>query len=273
MSLPLVAAALGLIFHFGGQEVRRFERHAADGIRSNLAGEAAEVTVRTTFASLVGGPLGELDSARITARGFSCPSLPFFTEPNRSKAGRIRTLSLDLRDFDLAGLHVDSLEGEIPDCGFDYSAAIRHRGFYVSRSGEGAAIVRVSQEALSAFARKRFPMMESLTVRIDKDKVFVDGSGRFFLAKAEFSVIAGLEVRAGCRLVLATPRIFLDGRRADAATTQLLSRLFDPVVDLDRDLGLHGAMTVERLKLRDGVLEASGPFRLPERPDGWVRAN
>jgi hypothetical protein len=266
MSLPLVAAAFGLLIHIGGGEVRGFEGRAAQFIKSTLSGEQAKVSVKTSFASLFGGPFGELDKVRIAASDFSCPSLPLFAEPDRSKVGRIRELSLSLTDFELAGLRVSRLEAVIPGCRYDHAAAVGRRGFHVSRSGTGTAKVWIDEGALAEYARKKFPMIGKLAVKIDKDKLFVDGSAQLVLAKTEFSVIAGLAVQNGSQLVLTTPRVFLDGRRSDGPAVVFLESLFDPVIDLDEDLGLFGAMTIESMRLRGGVLEVSGAFHLPARP-------
>jgi hypothetical protein len=268
MSIPLVAAALGLIFHFGGLEVHRFERLAADDLRSRVSGDSAQVSVRTTFSSLLGGPLGELDEVTVTARDFSCAQLPLFVESQRSRVGRIRLLRLDLRDFELAGLRVQHLVAEIPDCRFDYAAAVRHHRFIITASGSGDARVWVSQEAIAAFAPHKLPMLRDVTVRVDKDKVFVEGSGKVLFLDTQFSVIAGLEVVGGRQFVLASPHVFFGAHATNADAGRAVVSALTPLIDLDKDLGLHGALEVVGLRLRDGVIEAWGTATLPVLPDG-----
>ena len=43
--------------------------------------------------------------------------------------------------------------------------------------------------------------------------------------------------------------------------------LLNPVVDLDRDLGLHGAIDVQGLRLEHNVLRVWGAARIPKRPE------
>lgn len=143
MSIPLVAAALGLIFHFGGLEVRRFERLAAEDLRTRISGDSARVSVKTSFAGLLDGPLGDLDEVTVTARDFSCSQLPLYVDPKRSRAGRIHRLKLDLRDFELAGLRVRELTADIPDCRFDYAAAVGKHRFILTGSGGGKRMCRL----------------------------------------------------------------------------------------------------------------------------------
>lgn len=266
MSLPLLAAGLGLIFHFGGQQVRRFERLAAEDLRTVLSGPAATVSVKTSFSSLVGGPLGEMETVTVAASDFICERLPLFTDPRLSRVGAIRELRLDLKNFRIAGLDVASLEASFPNCRFDYGLALHGHRFRLSRSGTGEGRVRILEDALGPYIVRKYKEVAVASVRIEKDKIFVDGTGEFLMVRTQFSVIAALEVGGGTKLVLAHPRVFFDGRRADPGLAAVLLRALNPVVDLDRDLGLFGAMRVAGLSLRDGVLEAWGPACVPVRP-------
>jgi hypothetical protein len=58
--------------------------------------------------------------------------------------------------------------------------------------------------------------------------------------------------------------MILNGRVADSTGAANLVGLFNPILDLDRDLGLNGAVAVDRLELRGGVLKAFGTVKIPE---------
>jgi hypothetical protein len=264
MTLWLVAA-LGIGFHFGGEEVRRFERLAADDIRSRLERVDGDLSVRARVDP-IGALLGRVRSATIRGSRFSTVGLPLFTEPNRPTSGQLGELRLELEEFDLSGLRVQRLDAVIPNCRFDLGLALREQKIRLSQSGEGWGSVTVREVDLERFVLRKFREIKEVKVRIDRDKVFVEGIGEFLVVRTEFWVVANLKVEDGRRLVLDGARILFDGARADPISSEALLKALNPVLDLDRDLGLHGAVDVQRLSLRDGLLTAWGRTRIPNLP-------
>ena len=260
----LVAA--GLLIGLGNREVRRFERDAAKEILSKLSGPEAKVTVRAHLNGLVAGPLGDLRQVVIRASNFTTEGMPLFTEPERSKKGFIRELRIELDDFELAGLRIAHLEASIPDCRFDYALAVGKRVMRLSRSGLGTGTVRVRQDDLGAYILRKFPEIKNVRVRIEKDRAFVEGSGEFLIVKTNFYMIARLEPRNGVELVLTDAHVFFDGLSADEESKRVLLKTLNPVIDLDKDLHLFGAIHIEGLMLEEGLLEAWGGTRIPDRP-------
>jgi hypothetical protein len=262
---PLIALAIGI----GGlsairEEVRRFERDAATDISAKLQGVHREVAVRAKV-----GPeaaFGDIHSVRIEARRFTTHGLPLFTEPQRSRKGLVRTLHLDLREFELSGLGIRRLQATLSDSRFDFSLAMRKRQIRLSHSGTGPAEVVVDAEALRRFILGKYPEIKSAMVTIDRDKVIVEGYGEFLLLSANFWIAARLEVGEGSQVNLTFPRILIDGRVADPVAGETLVRALNPIVDLDRDLDLHGALRLDRVQLRDGLLRAWGSLRIPDLP-------
>jgi hypothetical protein len=264
--LTLTVAGAALLFGLGGAEVRRFERIAAEDIRSKLDGESRLVSVQARLNGLLGGPLGDLSEVTIRASRFSTDALPLFTEPDRSKRGVVRKLRIVLDDFVLAGLRVEHLEAEIPDCRFDYGLAVRRRQIRLSRSGLGTGRVRVLEKDLEAYILRRFKEIKRVSVRLDKERVFVEGYGQFLIVQSEFFVIAKLAPTGGDKLVLSEARvIFPSGPTGEDAKQAILAAL-NPVVDLNRDLHLHGAIHLRGLRIAGGALEAWGETRIPDRP-------
>lgn len=267
MSLtPLaILAGFGLLFGLGNGEIRRFERDAATDLKSQLTGQNMNVSVRAELNGLA-GLWGDLRSGTIRASDFSTDGLPLFTEPQRRKNGRLGLLRLDLREFVLSGLRVERLEAEIPGCRYDFDLAFRHRKIRLSRSGVGTGTVVLREKDLEDFILRKFSEIKRVSVRIDKDRVFVDGYGEFLIAKTNFTVIAGLQAFEGTKLLLTDAKIYFDWRRADEPASKALLDTLNPVVDLRKDLGLYDAVTVERIRLRDGRLQAWGATRIPIRP-------
>jgi len=136
----------------------------------------------------------------------------------------------------------------------------------LSKSGSGSGTVRVAARDLESFILKKFHDIQSVEVRIAGGKIHVNGSGDFLLIHTNFTVTANLEPLTGSKLVLANADILFDGRPADDLSRKALLQTLNPVVDLNRDLKLYGAIDVKSVRLLEGVLEASGDTRIPDKP-------
>ncbi|MDR3690181.1 MAG: hypothetical protein P4L46_12430 [Fimbriimonas sp.] len=260
----LILGILGGLIHVSNEQVHLFEKHAATDIAQRLDGPNRRVEVKANV-----GPealWGDIHSVAIHASGFRASGLPFFTEPKRSQRGLVRDLQIDLTDFSLGKLHVQKMQAEIPDCHFDFPLAVNHRKIRLSRSGVGHGEVVVGQDDLEQFVLAKYHEIRRVSVKIDKDKIFIDGTGEFLIFKASFTVIARLECIDGNTLHLTHARVLIDGLPADEGVRKVLLDVLDPVVDVDRDLDLHGAIRVQGLTLRDGQLRAEGVAVIPDAP-------
>lgn len=262
-------AGLGLLFGVGKTEIRKFERRAEADILSKLSGYARQVRVSTELNGF-GAAFGDVRRATIRASDFSTEQLPLFTEPWRSQYGKIRELRLELSDFVLAGLRVSKLEAVIPDCRFDLALALSKGHVRLSRSGVGTGRVEVLERDLADFIVKSVREVKSCTVRVLQDKVWVEGFGEFVIAKTNFQVIASLGIESGTKLILTDAKIYFDWRRVDEMSRKVLLDALNPVVDLAKDLHLYDAVQVESVRLRNGVLVATGRTKIPISPESAI---
>lgn len=263
---PLLPFALfGIGLGIGSAEIDKFERAAAAEISAKLTGENRIVNVDAVPDGLAVA-WGALDRATITATDFSLTELPFFTEPERSQSGRIHLLQLRMTDFDLRGLHIDELSADIPDCRYDFGLAKSQQIFRLSRSGIGTGSVKILEQDLADYIVKKYAEIKSAKVKVYNDVVWVEGYGEFLIIKTDFAIIAKLKAVEGTQLELTNAKIYFDWVRADEASANLLLRILNPVVDLDKDLGLYDAISVDKIRLRDGFVLASGPTKIPTRP-------
>jgi hypothetical protein len=264
--IPFLLGLFGSLFYFGNSEVRRFENLAAKDIRTKIHGEHSKVSVRTELSGIVGGPLGQLKKVTIRASNFDADGIPLFTQPGLSQKGTIDVLRIELDDFTLAGLRIQKLRADIPDCRYDYNLAITKRKIRLSRSGTGTGEVVIRELDLEAFILRKFGEIKKVTVRVANDKVHVEGYGEFLIIKAAFSVDAKLVAIDGTKLALDDATIYLDGKPADDVSRKALLSALNPVVDLSHDLRLYDAIKVDRVVLRDGVIRASGATKIPDQP-------
>lgn len=264
---PLALAALAFGLGFGSAEHRRFETRAADEIRSKLTGPNAHVEVSAAVHGLLGGLSGDLETATIRARDFTTDGLPLYTEPDRSRSGRIRNLRIELERFSLGGLRVERLEASIPDCRYDFGLALRERKIRLSRSGLGTGYVKVAEVDLEAYVLKKFREIKQVDLTLNGDRVLISGYGEFVVFKTRFFVVARLVAVDGTKLALADADIFFEWRRAEPDAAKALLSTLNPVIDLATDLRLLDAVHVDRLSLSRGWLEAWGSVKIPDRPN------
>lgn len=260
--LGFLIASMGLLAGWGKVTVRQFELSAAADIRSQLQGDAI-VDVKTLLSGVIDGPQGDVKLGTIRASKFSTPGLPLFVEPWRSKRGILRNLRLELNDFYLGNLRIESLRAEIPDCRYDYPLAMRKRIIRLSQSGIGTGRVTLLEDDLEAFILKKFREIKTVDVKLSKGKVRVEGDGEFVLLKTKFLVIATLESPDGSKLVLDNARIFFDGKPAEPFSADVLLKALNPVVDLKADLKLQDAIHVQGVEVNEGRLEAWGATKIP----------
>lgn len=257
------AAAFALI---GGAEVRHFESLAARDIKSKLRGGHAKVSVKTVPHGLFGHLSGDLDRVTITAKDFETDGLPLFTEPDRSQKGRARKLNIELENFMLSGLRVETLRASIPECRYDFPLATRHGQIRLSRSGTGMGSVSILAPDLEAFILRKFHEIKRVSVHLDKGRAVVEGYGDFLIVKANFRVDAKLMAADKAKISLADAHIALDGLPATDSASAALLQTLNPIVDLDNDLHLFGAIQVADVQLDNDRLVASGSTTIPVKP-------
>lgn len=265
IGLPWIIGA-GLAFGLGAGEVRRFERSAAADIAAKLQGPNKKVSVRSQIDIPFGILTKSVRSATIFAQDFSIDELPLYAEEDRSKEGKLGTLNMRMKNFRLCGLLVDEMTATIPGCRFDFALAMSKRQIRLSKSGVGVGEVKISEAALAEFILKKFPEIKTITVNCDRDYLWLEGFGEFLIIQTHFRVLAKLVSRDGIRLELTRARVAFDGLPAEAEVAQTVLDTLNPVVDLNRDLKLQGAIFVKGVETSNGILRAWGDTKIPKLP-------
>jgi hypothetical protein len=264
--IPFLIGGLAGAAVLGSATVARFEREAAAELNSSLQGKGRKVSVqaRVNLESL----FGTVPSITIAASHFVSEKLPFHTEPDRSKYAILRRLHLELNDFTLAGLKVDSLDAVVSGCRFDMGLALSHHRFRLSQSGSGPVTVTIRDRSFEPFILAKFHDVRSVSVRMDSNSVGISGFVQFGFIATQFQVQSQLAVRGGTRLVFVDPHVSLGSGVPDPRLAQLLLKIFDPILDLDKDLHLEHAVTVTSLEMQNGFLVGHGTVIIPTvQPD------
>jgi hypothetical protein len=254
------------LFGLGAATVKEFERAAARDIASQLTGDRKKVSISVNYPGLLSPALGEVGTATIKASGFRTEGLPFFTEPQRSQKGNIKLLRLELTDFFLRDLRVESLRAEIPACRFDFALARTKRQIRLSKSGTGRSEVRIKVKDLQPYILKKYAEIKSVSVGVSGDWIQVSGNGQFLIFNAAFDVRAKLATD-GERLYLKDCIIRFDGKEPDEESRTALINALNPIVDFAKDLDLYDAVFAEQVKLSGDEIIVTGRTKIPVKPD------
>lgn len=261
--LKLLVGIFALGGLVAGSEIHRFERDAAADVATKLEGPGKRVSLKTVAQGPFGLLKGDVRRGTIFASDFSAKELPLFTEPSRPQTGRLRELRLELDRFSLAGLRIDHLEAIIPDCRYDLGLAKREHKIRLSHSGEGQGLVRIKEHDLEDFVLHKYREIKSVSIHLRNGRAEVEGEGEFLLIRTRFHVVAKLSPVDLRRLSLTDATVDLNGEPAGPEASAALLKGLNPVVDLDKDLRLHGAIDVGDVALERGNLTARGATRIP----------
>lgn len=262
----LVALGLaGLLFGVGSSDVRRFENAAARDISARLEGDEKQVKVRTKLDpfQVMGG---RFKSATITASQFATDGLPLFTQPEGSKYGRLDELKIMLSDFELTGLKVNRLEARIPGCRFDFGLAQKKGQIRLTKSGVGTGTVEVDEASLEEFVLKRFPTLTRLEITLADGQAVIVATGRFVSFVADIRLEGKMVSPDGNRIVIEDAKLLVGGQQANPIASKAILEVLNPVLDLDKDLKLYGAIRIQELKIDKGMLTANGVATIPVEP-------
>jgi LmeA-like phospholipid-binding len=258
-------AGLGFFFGLGSYGTTSFEHKAANDIKAELNGPNVKVNVQTRAVGL-SAVSGHMKRVTISASNFSTPGLPLFTESNLPKSGKIDDLRIVLTNFELKNLHISRLESKIPDCYYDFGLALKKQQIRLSQSGIGEGFVTIEAKDLEQFILKKYHEIKTVHVVIERGKAHVWGYGEFIVVHTNFDVVASLQAVDGNKLVLANAAITFDGHPSDEMARNVLLQTLNPVVDLDKDLGLYGAISVTDIQLAGDEIRVKGQTRIPEDP-------
>jgi len=262
--LPAILTFLGV--KAINEEVQVFEQRAASDLAEVLEGPFKEVKVKTKFNGPFGPAFADLYSATISAKNFRTPGLPLFCEPEKAQTGIIRMFNIELDDFYLGKLEVFKLRASIPDCRFDAGLALKSKKIRLTRSGTGIGKVWVHQDALARFIPNKVREIKTAEVQIKQGRVIVQGYCEFIFAKSDYWVSAELKIVNGRKLELTNATVILDWQKADDFAKKVLLDALNPIVDLDKDLKLYGAIEMSKVGLENGYLTAEGATKIPSKP-------
>lgn len=252
----------GLLVIHGSLEGRA--RHDARRQVRAAFGEAGQIDVRVAPKGMFGLYAGQISSVDVFGRGIQTDRLPFALVPKSGTFGTLGHLRLHLREFQLIGLPIRRFDVDVPKIEFDLSHAWFNRKFVLRRSGTGTASVEVDAEGLRAFLlRKYHAVLGDVRVSFPSSRLQLNGRASLFGINAPFSATANLVIRDGRYVDFAQPSFSVNNAPASESVQALLLARFNPILDIEDDLGLRGFFVIKTIQIGADSLTLSGSITIP----------
>ncbi|MCX7925804.1 MAG: DUF2993 domain-containing protein [Fimbriimonadales bacterium] len=256
-------AVVAILLTLGRGALREIEKTAAREIKQRIGGGDFQVKIEPDGVD--GLTQGRLRTLTVRARNFTLDGLPFTLEPDRPKSGRIRQFVLRMENANLRGLRAEHADAVIPDVSYDKGLAISRRVFRLSATGVGVCEIVVNEADLAAYiTRKYAPSVREVSVRITPEQTTVQGVAVLLANEVRFRAVGKLAPRDGRYLDLTEVQVQIEGANLPPESANLLRQFLNPIIDIDRDLGLYDGLAVESVQSEPGRLRALGKVWIPK---------
>jgi hypothetical protein len=189
--------------------------------------------------------------------------IPFKLYPKGGWKGSIRHLRIHLKNFEMNGMRVAGLEGDIPFAKYDLSHAMVRGRLHLRGAEPGTATVLLSAENVRDAMQRRFgDLISDAAVTLEKDRVLISGKLLLLGLRQAFRSTNSLVVREG-RLELAESTFFLNEKPVPALTLSSMLKQINPVFDVDRDLKVRNFFTITGVKVVTDLIRVEGILRVP----------
>ena len=224
---------------------------------------SANFDIRITPRGLLGMTVGQAYRARISGGGFTAESLPFRIEPGGGAVAGIRHLELDLHDIVLRDLGVQTLTADIPFVKADATKAFfdGHLRFRGAQEGTGEAILTAEQ--IERYLAKKRPQFQELKIRLSQGEAFISGKTALLIPGSAFEAKATVGISEGRYLNAENPTVSLNGTPMPRTMAIQLLKTVNPIIDIDKDLGLGEWLYITSAEIAEGKLTVRGRIHIP----------
>jgi hypothetical protein len=263
-TLKDAAIALFSLFVLSGLVNHRVNRAAEIDLRRALRGGEVHASIRPE--GLFGLLIGQSSSTLIRARGFHTSSLPFTIQRGAGLRANVRRLEIKLQDFTLRDAPVKRFTASLPKVSIDIGSALFRERIVIRTAGEGTAVATVDSDGMQRFIQKKYPDFQNVQVALAPGFASVTADVPFLGAVSRVQMCGKLIHREGRYLELSEPVMLLNGREVSAELAQNRARAINPVLDIDRDLGLAGFLYITEVEVGQGILTIRGRATVPADP-------
>ena len=257
-SAGITLIGLALFSAFAAERARYAARR---DLERAIPGSAFQVSVRPRGA--LGLAFGEVESATIRGQRFTVQELPFRIEPRGGLLARLGTLKLELRDITLRDLPVRSLDASIPRVRVDGPRVLFNGHFTIRGAESGTGVAVITAEGLSEFMARKRPEFSDLAIKLIPGEALVSGRAAVFLGPTPLEARVKIGVTEGRYLNAAEAKVSISGRAVPERLTQRLLQSLNPIIDVDRDLGLSDWLYVTSAEVGEGILIVRARVTIP----------
>lgn len=254
-------AVLAIALTLGRGALREIEKNAAREIQQRIGGGDIRVKIEPDYGGVA---KGQLKTLTVYAKNFTLEGLPFTLEPERPQSGLIKQFILLMENVNLRGLRAETAAAAIPNIAYDKSLALSKRIFRLSATGVGACEIVVNETDLAAYIfRKYAPYIRRVEVDITPEQTVVSGVMALLGSEVRFRAVGKLAPREGRYLDLAEVQIEIEEVNLSPQSANLLRQFLNPIIDIERDLGLYDGLHVDEVVSELGKMKAVGKVWIP----------
>jgi hypothetical protein len=257
-------ALLGLML-FTGFVHHRAERAIVRDVSRTADGGA--VGARVDGRGLFGLAVGQASTVFVSGRGFKSEGFPFKVTRGDGIRAYVGRLNLDFRDFTLQGIPVRRFTADLPGTSIDAGRAFFDELIILRTAGEGTSEAVVGPEALAALFGKKYPQYKNVRIGLRPGWVDVSAEAPAIGATLKLESSSRVGLSEGKYVVLTESSMRLNGKEATPQFVLSTLKAVNPVVDLEKDLGLGAYFIAREVEVGDGTLTVRGAAIVP-RSDG-----
>ncbi len=257
-------ALLGLTL-FAGFLNHRAERAIVHDLNRSVKG--GEIHARVKPRGFYGLLVGQGDVVSVTGQGFATEGFPFKVKRGDGLRAHVRHLKFDFQDFLLRGSQVKRFTAEIPSVNLDIFRAFFDDRIIVRTAGEGTAEAVVDEKGLADFVTRKYPQLSDVAVKLIDGKILVGGSMSLLGAKTRVDAVSDLVVREGRYVDAVNMSIALNNKEAAPFMRDTIVNSLNPVLDLEKDLGLGAYFHATAIEIGKGTLTMRGRAMVPRVED------
>jgi hypothetical protein len=162
-------------------------------------------------------------------------------------------------------VRVSRLTADLPDVSVDLNHALFDERLIVRAAGIGKAEAIITQESLRDLVARKFPQLSAIQLTIRPGEATLAARMNLFGRMNDVVTIANLVPVDGRYVYVSDPRMTMNGQRSDSMFANSVIRQFNPVLDIDKDLGLGGFIYLKEIELKDGFAIVRGDATVPKK--------
>jgi hypothetical protein len=242
-----------LVLH--GSLEQRSGNRAARQVREAF-NHTGTVRARTTPRGMFGLFASDIYAVDVFAKGIETDRLPFSLVPRRGWKGRIKHLRLHFTNFTLIGLPIEQ---------FDLGHAYWKERLVLRSAGTGPSSVKIGAAGLEKFLLRKYQqILSDVKVGFEPKKLKLDGRVSFLGVLSPFTATGQLTPRAGRYVDIVGAEFVINGQLMTPSASELLLRQFNPILDIENDLGLRGFFTITEVTIENDALVLKGRITVPK---------